>query len=144
MLTFFIFIILAAIVYWIDSYEFSNTRACNAFMVSFIVLAFALPWFLNFGYEEPVSYYETEVVSVKVDTSKKEKTYLYKYAVENNTEFSGDAYEYDIANGNVTEVISKDCEKPILKVYVQKSKGKCFAFNKDKYSYVFYLPEDFM
>ena len=48
----------------------------------------------------------------------------------------------DIVN-NVRAIESKDCEKPVLKVYKTKAKKGIwtFALGSDKTEYVFYVPE---
>lgn len=79
-------------------------------------------------------------VSVSADN-----IYSFRYQVDNKYDLSGSAYETDTLSNNVTEIESKDCKKPVLKIYESKPiKNKWISFSlfdETIKEYVFYVPE---
>ena len=96
------------------------------------------------GYEKPVLEEEIELVSINVN-QEDEPVYVIK---------SNGAYSYMYEGGKyykiervpseyVIEEKSKDCKKPVLKIYYIKARKGIWSFAKgcDKTTYVFYVPE---
>ena len=50
---------------------------------------------------------------------------MYKYEVENTYAISGKAYEIEELQGNITYIVSAECEKPVLIVYERDTKKVC-------------------
>lgn len=118
------------------------------------VICVLLPFIASFGYQEPVLAEEIQLVSLDNTVSSvgdgnlfyvsvtAENVYSYRYEVDNTTNLPGTMYETAIVSGDVKEIESTECEQPVLKVYASKPKGDFwFTFAKDKYTYVFYVPE---
>ncbi len=70
--------------------------------------------------------------------------YTYRYEVKDKYDLGGKSYETDTKSENVTEVESKECTKPVLKIYKRKPKRSWITFaigQPSKLEYVFYIPE---
>jgi len=71
--------------------------------------------------------------------------YSFRYEVEDKYNLGGKHYETDTLTNNVTEVESKECKKPVLKIYEKKPiKNKWISFSISSApikEYVFYVPE---
>ena len=109
------------------------------------------------GYTEPILKYEVELVSLNntigshgggnlwyVAISSR-NVYTYRYEINDKYNIGGKAYKTNTLFGNVTEIESKECTKPVLKVYEREPiKNKWISFSigaKPKTEYVFFVPE---
>lgn len=109
------------------------------------------------GYTEPILKYEVELVSLNNTigsqgggnlwyvTISSGNVYTYRYEINDKYNIGGKAYKTNTLFGNVTEIESKECTKPVLKVYEREPrKNKWISFSidaKTKTEYVFYVPE---
>lgn len=71
--------------------------------------------------------------------------YSFRYEVEDKYNLGGNSYETATLTKNITEVESKDCNKPVLKIYEKRPiKNKWISFSLFDFpikEYVFYVPE---
>ena len=69
--------------------------------------------------------------------------YTYRYEVNNEYGISGKSYKVSTISKDVTEIESKDCKVPVLKIYRRDPKRFLFTFGllADVTEYVFYVPE---
>ena len=121
----------------------------------FVLAGLCCSVFIDFDYKEKVMIEEIELVSL--DTSvvsegsgtmfyvsvSAQKVYSYRFEKENDTGIPGRLYETETVSGNVEELESAECKKPVLLVYNHEAKGKFWfsLFAADKKSYLFYVPE---
>lgn len=151
MLTIIIGVILAIIIYFIALYFESELLKVLAGIVAIVGLI--IPISISSGYEDPVLVNEIELVSLSNSVESEGKgnlcyvsisannVYSYRYETNENYGIDGNAYKVGTISENVTEIESKDCTTPVLKVYKQKGKTNWFVFSdRDIISYVFYVP----
>lgn len=126
----------------------------SIFLVFGIVVG--LVWPAN-EYTEPALKREVELVTLNNNISSQgsgglfyvsvsaNNVYSYRYEVEDKYNLGGTSYETATLTDNVTEVESKDCKKPVLKIYEKKPiKNMWISFSlldSTIKEYVFYVPE---
>ena len=153
-------IIVAVVLFWFACDFIDSEVLAHIFIVLTVVsFFFGIFWGL-FGepiaYRDPVLVDEIELVSLNNTVSSEgggnmfyvsvsaSNVYTYRYEVKDKYNLGGKSYETDTKSNNVTEVESKECTKPVLKVYERKPKRSwiTFAFgHSPKTEYVFYVPE---
>ena len=159
MLTIFIGFGIGILLFWVTFEWLSNERL----VALLVVLMISIPIFSIFlglfspmqGYKEPVLQKEIEIVSLNNATASQghggifyvsvsgENVYSYRYEVENKYEVTGKSYVVATVSENVTEIESKDCEKPVLKIYKREARKGIWTFSLGESitEYVFYVPE---
>ena len=125
----------------------------------FILVSFSIVVLISLplqGFNEKMLSYEVELIPLKQSSENKcyitqyaseTDTLYYKYAYDNSKEYEIDGILYQEENvrcisSKVYE--SKDCSKPILKVFVREPKTGLFTlnlFSYKEYEYIFYVPE---
>lgn len=116
-----------------------------------VMFAILPPCLIHLGYNDPQLEQTVELVSLTDDiasvgeyvTVSGEKVYTYRYEVENTTELEGKMYKTATVSGDVQEVESSECKEPMLYIYVEKTKNSEWfsVHTKDRYVYIFYVPE---
>lgn len=143
------------IIYFAHNYQTADGISIAILLLGFTVLLSGIP--LQ-GFEAPTLYEEKELLQLK-DVSETENVYFVdeynstdgtlflKYAYDNSKIYDIDHifYEEKSVAWKYSKIFeSKDCSKPILKVFVIKPKKGLFTFDILKireYEYVFYVPE---
>ena len=153
-------IIIACAIFWLlGEFVIDETLMTPLIVLMVFVFGFGIIWGLfgePIGYKEPVLVDEIELVSLNNTVSSEgggnmfyvsvsaNNVYTYRYEVKDKYNLGGKSYEMATLSDNVTEVESKECKKPVLKVYEKKPKRSwiTFAFgSSSKVEYVFYVPE---
>lgn len=143
------------IIYFARKFEMATGILLSIFTLIFTFFLIAAP--LQ-GYNAPKLSKEIELLPLKeVDESenvcyidkymRKEEVLFLRYAYDNSKAYNlgGVAYEEKYVRWKYSKIYeSKDCSKPILKIYVAKAKKGLFTYDLFKtreYEYVFYVPE---
>ena len=159
MLTIIIGALIACLLFWwIKEADISDEDFITFFVFLLLVLgSFVLGIFAPIqGYkDEAIFEKEIELVSLNNTTASEgsgglfyvsvsgENVYSYRYEIVDKYGISGKSYKVGTVSKNVTEIESKDCSKPVLRVYKRKPKRGIwtFAIGSTITEYVFYLPE---
>ena len=153
-------IVVAIGLFWFAC-TFIDSEALAYPLIILMIVTFFFGIFWGFfgdpiGYEEAVLVDEIELVSLNNTVSSEgggnmfyvsvsaSNVYTYRYEIKDKYNLGGKSYETDTKSGNVTEVESKECKTPVLKVYERKPKRSWITFSfghSPKLEYVFYVPE---
>ena len=162
MLTILIGIVVAGVVFFIlwKGFDYFESGTCAMICVLgtlTVVFSIAFGLFVPLeGYEDKAKLIkETELVSLSNTVASEghgglfyvsvsaNNVYTYRYEVDDEYNISGTSYKVGLLDENVTEVESKDCKIPVLKVYERKAKKGLFTLSlfQNRTEYVFYVPE---